>query len=342
MKKSGIEWTDATWNPIRGCSRISEGCRNCYAETVAARFSGAGQPYEGLAEFRVIGHGTDRERREAHWTGAVRLVEDRLEDPLRWKRPRKIFVNSMSDLFHEALPVQDLERVWRVMCSAVRQGHIFQVLTKRAERMAKWVPILMNRIFGPHWAMPAEIWLGVSVENQAAADARIPHLLQTPAAVRFLSCEPLLGPLDLAGLWSTCPGCGGSGSRAGFYFSEDNSGPCEDCNASGGFDEPQIDWVIAGGESGPGARPCDVAWIRSVVEQCQAAAVPVFVKQFGAFVRHNPPAAQWPAGTEFEHLEAQKGKTALRVCLKHKKGADLGEWPQDLRVREFPEVSHVG
>lgn len=443
-EKTGISWTDATWNPVRGCSKVSPGCAHCYAERVAVRFSGPGQPYEGLA---------DRER--GRWTGAVRMVHEHLADPLRWRRPRRIFVNSMSDLFHEGLSNEEIAAVFGVMAAAPR--HTFQVLTKRARRMRdalndtnfrrlvemfaqvaaadrieeyfapervlgleQWPGyaitskgrvisnrrgpdrdmkfefgeqgharvmlyrdgvgqrVLVHRLVleafdrapkdgeqGCHitgdaknnalwnlrWGSQADnwrdrkrhgnrrsytkltteqvrdirarcgagesayavakdfgisdtqarnivasrqwspedgsewplgcVWLGVSVENQAAADERIPELLGTPAAVRFLSCEPLLGPVDvaLAAINERCAECG---ERVRGY----NNGcvgmySCG-CTTEGAEDGDLIkmpDWVIAGCESGPGARPCEVDWLRSLRDQCEAANVPFFLKQ---------------------------------------------------------------
>lgn len=224
--KSSIEWTDATWNPIRGCSRVSEGCRHCYAERVAARFSGPGQPYEGLALMRSDG---------PHWTGKVRLVEEALELPLRWKKPRRIFVNSMSDLFHEGLTDYEIGLVFDVMVQAKR--HVFQVLTKRPERMRNFV--------NSHWPVEeSHIWLGTSVEDQETAEARIPFLLDTKAAVHWISAEPLLGPINFNSI-------------------------------------TPLDWVVVGGESGPRARPMHPEWARSVRDQCKGAGVPFFFKQWG-------------------------------------------------------------
>ncbi len=173
-QKNGIVWTDETWNPLRGCSRVSEGCRNCYAESVARRFDGPGLPYEGL-----IASG-------GQWNGQIKLVPEKLDEPLRWQRPRRIFVNSMSDLFHPNVPNEYIDRVFAVM--ALASQHTFQVLTKRPERMLEY----LNR----RTTMP-NVWLGVSIENQVTADERIPLLLQTPAAVRWVSAEPLLRPVDL-------------------------------------------------------------------------------------------------------------------------------------------------
>lgn len=254
---NGIAWTDATWNPIRGCSRVSEGCRNCYAEGFAARFSGEGRPFEGLARF-VNGR--------PQWTGEVELVPEHLEDPLRWKKPRKVFVNSVSDLFHEKLKLQTIADIWAVMVLA--DGHTFQVLTKRAERMhsvlmgderAEFAHLVDESLEdlcldrglsrSPSYQLDApNIWIGVSVENQEAAHERLPALLEVPAAVRWVSAEPLLGPLDLS------PWILG------------------------------IDWVVAGGESGSKARPMHPDWVRSLRDQCQASGgTAFFFKQWGSW-----------------------------------------------------------
>jgi protein gp37 len=303
---TGISWTDATWNPVRGCSRVSEGCRHCYAERVAARFSGPGQPYEGLARYKLTivnseEHDADN-RRESRWTGSVRFVAEHLADPLRWRKPRRIFVNSMSDLFHERLTNEQIAAVFGVMAAAPH--HTFQVLTKRAKRMREWfawvgsqgsesrwhgaVLTCARRAFDylewdsrlnretEHrgWPLP-NVWLGVSVEDQAAADERVPELLATPAVVRFLSCEPLIGAVDLT---HRSPNRALIGATARRVFRD-----------AGGIDEPgipghlkpppSINWMIAGCESGPSARPCDVAWLRSLRDQCASAAVPFFLKQ---------------------------------------------------------------
>jgi protein gp37 len=216
--QSKIEWTDATWNPVRGCTKISPGCKHCYAETFAERFRGVpGHPYE---------QGFD-----------LRLVPEKLTDPLRWTKPKMIFVNSMSDLFHEDVPDDYIARVARVM--ELANWHTYQVLTKRSERMRDLLQTKL-RMFGelPH------IWWGVSVENRRHGLPRMDHLRAAPAAVRFLSIEPLLedlGRIDLDG----------------------------------------IHWVIVGGESGPGARPMEKAWVVSIRDQCRAAKVPFFFKQWG-------------------------------------------------------------
>ncbi|WP_291295853.1 DUF5131 family protein [Elioraea sp.] len=280
---TGIEWTDATWNPVRGCTRVSEGCRHCYAETLAARFSGPGQPYEGLAGRVTHPDGTS----EARWTGRVRSVKELMGEPTRWKKPRRIFVNSMSDLFHEAVDEAIIDSVFAVMGLAPQ--HTFQILTKRPERMVRYFKS-RPADHGP-WRL-ANVWLGVSVEDQATADARIPPLLQTPAAKRFISAEPLLGPVDLDRI-------------AAPQHTPEDSGWAFDCLATGDtyrlFEEDgrysnsgdgpyrdhRLDWVIVGGESGPGARPMHPDWARSLRDQCAAAGVPFFFKQWGAWAHED-------------------------------------------------------
>jgi len=299
--KTNIEWTDATWNPIRGCSRVSEGCRNCYAETVANRFKGQGQPYEGL-----IASG-------GQWNGQIKLVYEKLIEPLRWQRPRRIFVNSMSDLFHENVPFEYIASVFAVMSVTTR--HTYQVLTKRPARMLEFFDWALHaqdfdgewkklqpdryeadrfqcgdRIF-EHWPLWIEwdkcgydncgpawpyqnIWLGVSVEDQSTADERIPLLLQTPAAVRWISAEPLLGPINLnhldadaAGNRDLCQINALTGDHS------DMGRPCPDV--------AHLNWVVVGGESGPGARPMHPDWARSLRDQCAAAGVEFLFKQWG-------------------------------------------------------------
>lgn len=233
--RTNIEWTDVSWNPVRGCSRVSRGCEHCYAERQAARFaglpSGSNAPFSGFVQI-ANGH--------PQWTGKVELIESKLEEPLHWRKPRKVFVNSMSDLFHEALSFEQIAQVFSIMVRAPQ--HIYQILTKRAERMLEFSQWAKSQFPGGWWPYP-HIWLGVSVEDRSNKD-RIEYLRETPATVRFLSIEPLLediGQLDLRG----------------------------------------IHWVIAGGESGPKARPPHPGWVRSVRDQCQAAGVPFFFKQWG-------------------------------------------------------------
>lgn len=225
MGDTTIEWTDKSWNPVTGCSKVSTGCKNCYAERIFHR------PYPGRK------------------FGDVRCHPERLEQPLHWKKPCRIFVNSMSDLFHEAIPDEFLWEIFGVMHRA--QRHIFQVLTKRPERMRQ---ALMAWEINLGFFVPRNIWLGVSAEDQPTFDARWSYLEKCPAALRFLSLEPLLGPIDIR-----------------------RSLP----HSKGGCGLVSVHWVIAGGESGPNARPSHPDWFRSVRDQCQAVDVPFFFKQWG-------------------------------------------------------------
>lgn len=281
--KTKIEWADAVWNPVRGCSRVSEGCRNCYAERIAGRFRGPGRPYAGFAQLRSDDGGKSH---GARWTGRVELIPSKLDEPLHWKKPRRVFVNSMSDLFHWNLPNSVIERVFATM--ALASQHQFLILTKRPDRMIDWVRgercldvVLQhwkNRGAGQNtWPLP-NVWLGVSVEDQKTADERIPLLLQTPAALRFVSYEPALGPVDFA-QWLHDSNCNDFRAEE-----EDEYGErCTECICA----EPRevhLDWLIAGGESGPGARPAHPDWFRSARDQCVAAGVPYFFKQWGEWI----------------------------------------------------------
>lgn len=279
-QKSKIEWTDTTWNPIRGCSRISPGCGGsdgggCYAEKLAHRFSGPDQPYEGLTRMTARG---------PRWTGKITLVPELLKQPLHWKQPQRIFVNSMSDLFHEKVPDEFIDRVFAVM--AMAKQHTFQVLTKRPERMRQYINTADGREMTMEsftWPLP-NVWLGVSIENQEAAGERIPLLLQTPAAVRFLSIEPLLEYIDLGRAFP----CG--------YYCDETVGHVD--HPFWSRVNPSIDQVIVGGESGPNARPMHVDWVRSIREQCVTAGVPFFFKQWGEYIPEghiwNDPMAEDP------------------------------------------------
>lgn len=229
---SAIEWTDATWNPVTGCTKVSPACANCYIERTI--------PFRTKRRVFVKGH------------IPLEFHRNRLSQPLNWAYPRMVFVNSLSDLFHPDVPATFIAEVFAVMQRTPQ--HTYQVLTKRADRM---LHLLGDPPSDVAWPLP-NVWLGVSVENQTLADARIPLLLQTPAAVRFLSCEPLLGPLNLTGYVSL-------------------NGKC--FNSAGYTDS--LDWVIAGGESGPRVRPTRIEWARSLRDQCVAAGVPFFWKQNG-------------------------------------------------------------
>lgn len=359
-----IEWTDASWNPVVGCTPVSPGCLNCYAATFAAR--GLHQSYVGLTvrRKREGGRGT-----RAVFNGTVRCLPERLTEPLHWRKPRRVFVNSMSDLFHEAVPFEFIDKVFAVM--ALCPQHTFQVLTKRPERMAeyttdrlrpgpKWhfVSAVIDQLqamgvgkddlpgdfIEPAWPLP-NVWLGTSTEDQKAADERIPHLLRCPAAVRFLSCEPLLGPVHL-GTAKALPifryadqpirsYCGATGRLIGVHPELAGRWQRHDGNM-----QPWVDWVIAGGESGANARPCDVAWIRSIVAQCKAAGVPVFVKQLGSKPYDLPANINaWPVGDAGRGIAEVTlgGRRYICPAMEDPKGGDWSEWPEDLRVREFPE-----
>lgn len=245
-----IEWTNETWNPVVGCSKVSPGCKNCYAERMAYRLGCMGKPYYDMVQ---EGGG---------WNGKVELVKGVLDKPLHWRKPRKVFVCSMSDLFHEAVPDEFIWRVFRKMETA--SWHTFQVLTKRPERMAA---LLDDYLLNVGERQPGgHIWLGTSVENQKWAAKRIPLLLQVSAAVRFVSCEPLLGPVE-----DLC-----RGFRGAYY-----------CLLL-------CHWLIIGCESGPKRRPCKLEWVKRLIDQAHAANVPVFVKQLdiNGRVSHNP--EEWP------------------------------------------------
>lgn len=258
---TAIEWTDETWNPIVGCSVVSPGCTNCYAmKTAAARLDGnpATPHYAGT---------TKQTNGGAVWTGRVMLAPDHiLEKPLRWKSPRRIFVNSMGDLFHWAVPDEWIDRVFAVM--ALAPQHTFQVLTKRAHRMRAYM-VAMRGVGTLHerpWPLP-NVWLGVSAEDQARADERIPELLATPAAVHFVSAEPLLGPIDFTDISP-------NGIQQINALSGHSRTPDTDAFA-------RLGWIIVGGESGPGARPMHPDWARAIRDQCAAAGTAFFFKQWG-------------------------------------------------------------
>lgn len=316
--QSKIEWTDSTWNPVTGCTKVSPGCDHCYAETFAERWRGTpGHHFE---------NGFD-----------VTLRPERLDQPLRWKKPRRIFVNSMSDLFHDAVPDRFIGQVFETMAAA--NQHTFQLLTKRHGRMRsllnQWSEHATKGCYCPPdqggcsapvdvlhgtWPLP-NVWLGVSVENQQWAETRIPALLETPAAVRFISAEPLLGPVDLRKLVVR--------SRVIDCLGGDVTDPSDGAVICG---MPSVlDWVIVGGESGPGARPMHPDWARSLRDQCQGKAAFHF-KQWGAY--------RWIAGSRWN---------AETVCWE-----DHGEYPERVSKKlsgrlldgrtwdEFPQEVSVG
>ena len=296
---SKIEWTEKTWNPVVGCTRVSAGCDNCYAAAMTNRLSAMGQTeYDGLT---VLNGAGDR-----HFNGVVRCLEERLQIPIKRRKPTMYFVNSMSDLFHAKVPPSFLEKVLDVI-EATPQ-HTYQVLTKRPEKMANLMTAYSKTL--------ANLWLGTSIEDQTTANERIPHLLRCPAAVRFLSVEPMLGDIRIAlSQLCECPRTGEVHLR------------CE--HEERETWKPAIQWLIVGGESGPGARPCDVRWIRSIVAQCKAAGVPCFVKQLGS--------APFSAEDRITYKGcAIKSPQGFSRYLNHRKGGDWNEWPEDLRVRQYP------
>lgn len=309
--KTEISWTDATWNPVTGCTKVSEGCDHCYAETIAHRFA-------GMAAYP---NGFD-----------VTLRPERLDQPLRWRRPRRIFVNSMSDLFHADVPDEYIARVFAVMAYAY--WHTFQILTKRPGRMrsllssAEFVELVDREFCSvPDWAArwpdldfaPAahnwnlrrgplsNVWLGTSVENQKWADVRIPQLLATPAAVRFLSCEPLLGPIDLDVMMDVT----GTSSRETMPSA--------------------VDWVIVGGESGPHARPMHPDWARSLRDQCTAAGIAFHFKQWGEWLTGPAGIGLDPNRTPREADGLAAGRVGKRAAGRMLDGRTWDEYPEAAR-----------
>lgn len=294
---SKIEWTEKTWNPIVGCSKVSAGCKNCYAISMAWRLQHiqhSKEKYAGTVEKTAGG--------QLNWTGKVNIIEKEFIKPFTWKKPSMVFVNSESDLFHESIPYGTIRDLFGVM--SVCKEHTFQVLTKRPQRMVeffKWFeesdPDFQDDPAheaydlcdaygietGCGTAFETEAWplknvcLGVSVENQQTANERIPLLLQVPAAVRFLSCEPLLGPISLDSIDTeiTCPESKYCRIRPLTGIQTDMGRPCPDT--------PKLDWIIVGGESGHGARPLHPDWVRSLRDQCQKAGTAFFFKQWGEY-----------------------------------------------------------
>lgn len=332
---SGIEWTEATWNPIAGCTPVSSGCLHCYAATMSHRLEGMGQEkYRGLT---VLRNGVRT------FNGQIHFDEEALLIPLRRRKPTVYFVNSMSDLFHKDVPFEFIDKVFAVM--ALCPQHTFQVLTKRPKRMAEYLNTARraNHIWQtvgtidpqvleiegtdvqwPH-NIPINVWLGTSVENQQCADERIPHLLKCPAAVRFLSCEPLLSDIVFNEVPHECT------HDEGFAEPDTNVWVCSKCENATGLEG--IDWVIVGGESGPKSRACEVAWIRSIVGQCKAAGVACFVKQLGANPTEEVDGGYDEDGNEFACRPYQEP-----MRIRDKKGGDIAEWPSDLCVRQMPQI----
>jgi protein gp37 len=310
---TGIEWTDATWNPTTGCTKVSPGCDHCYAKTMYERFNGK-DSFE-----------------------SVTLHPKRLTMPLRWRKPRKVFVNSMSDLFHADVPDDYIAQVFAIMSAG---HHTYQVLTKRHARMRSLlstpefrtsVEALRN---GPLWSIPGEmvwplpnVWMGVSVENQKWADIRIPALLDTPAAVRWISAEPLLGPVELNPYWVLGEPTWG---REYPEPTSPNGVLVQDL-----VTKPGLDWVVVGGESGPGARPMHPAWARSLRDQCTHANVPFLFKQWGGWTATAALGAQDGTGrSPWAHREVDAWVNQLdgRTADETTATAEGGSWMGVYRV----------
>lgn len=375
---TGIEWTHrpgtkpATWNPFVGCSLVSPGCTNCYAMGQAARIVDMTAGIEGKKAEDSHYFGTvERVKGRWVWTGKVNRAPAHIFfAPLQWKAPRTIFTNSMSDLWHPEIMDGEIDQVFAIM--ALAPQHTFQVLTKRSERMREYLnqPDVVQRIYtiacdfavelgldvvliadraheplapqGPRvyldtWPLP-NVWLGVSTEDQKRANERIPDLLQSPAAIRFVSAEPLLGGIDFSFLPQDRPGIPNAhiDALAGYATN---------------YGHTRLNLVIVGGESGRGARPLWTPDLRSIVIRCRAAGVPVFVKQLGANVQDRNDAGfdgedddEWEIDVgRVEHdldgaIDGYQG-APVRIHLKDRKGGDPAEWPADLRVRQFPEVA---
>jgi len=314
-----IEWCDETWNPVTGCEKVSQGCKHCYAERQWPRFHGRewvdvplkGQIAETYSEIKTV----NIQRPFTH----VMCHPERLEQPLRWSRARRIFVNSISDLFHEAVPYDFIDHVFAVM--AICPSHTFQILTKRPARMleylaadhrAAYVEGRAKRIARERnasipagktlrWPLP-HVWLGVSVEDQSTADERIPLLLETPAAVRWVSAEPLLGPVDLTRI---VDGRQRRALRRNAIEAKEANPAHAELVASLGPDYPytRIDWVVVGGESGPKARPMHPDWAYSLQSQCESAGVPFNFKQWGEWASAGCPAFGTSKG-EVAHIKS--------------------------------------
>lgn len=340
MADTDIEWATKVWNFVRGCQRVSLGCGGpngvggCYAEKTAYRFSGPGQPYEGLVTLGKHG---------PRWNGKGRFVPEKLTEPLRWQQPRgvdartgrrerhRIFVNSMSDLFFEEFSNEQIAAGFAVMAACPQ--HDFLILTKRPERAAEWfawvgpnrrelindalralVPGQGDRaafptqrhgiVREPGWPLP-NVWLGCSAENQETYNERVPVLVhRCPAALHWVSLEPQIGPIKLRGTGHI-----------------------------------HLGWVVQGGESGPGARPFDIAWAESMRDECRESGIPYFLKQLGAH-----PSFRLDVGTRRGSFWSSYHHTHGDLFCKHladRKGGDMREWPESLRGnREFPEARH--
>ncbi len=328
-----IEWTDKAWNPVTGCTPISEGCENCYATRMSKRLAGRYGYPEAPNSFRVT----------PHW--------DRLKEPLHWQKPRMVFVCSMGDLFHEDISDSFIFAVFLVMSRTRGIGHTFQILTKRPGRMRdliqKWIRDRVTFHEGCTGRIPSFIWLGMTAENQARWDERVPILLDTPAAVRFVSCEPLLEPINISQHLFPFTDC--AHYNQGCTRPENVHGTWENGTPRSGLDscspgkcvfgKRSIDWLIVGGETGQKARPMDPDWARALRDQCQESGVSFFFKNGGQWMRqqeyqeHDPTASGWA-----ERLINSKTTTLngdIFVKMKASRLLDGREW------NELPEVPNA-
>ena len=294
-----IQWSDETWNPIAGCSKVSAGCTHCYALRDATRLAGNPNPKIRDKYAPTVDDGK--------WTGQITFDETALDKPLHWRTPRTIFVNSMSDLFHENVADAWIERIFHAMDLA--HWHRYIVLTKRPKRMAEWVVGVTTQ---------PNVWLGTSVENQDSADERLPYLASISVGGwhTLVSAEPLLGPVGLDHAPDHWLGLTGTYPSTGTTLQID----------------PAINWVIVGGESGPDSRSCDVDWLRSIVRQCRAANVPCFLKQLGSNYC-DAPNGVYGHGTQWPYDMLPAGPF---YRLRDRKGGNPDEWPEYLRVRQTP------
>lgn len=324
--KTRIEWADATWNPVAGCTAVSEGCHNCYAAGLASRFSGEGLQYEGLAK--------QRKGRRPHWTGRIQFNQELMDKPNRWQRPRRIFVCSMADLFHDGVTDEQLDAIFAKMLEVNR--HEYMVLTKRPERMVSYLE--GSDLWNNGEPLDrAHIWFGVSAESQRWADNRIPLLMRAPVVRRFVSAEPLLG--SIASMPLKGYGC----STCHHPMPDNAGGYCPMC-LNGSFAYQQmIDMVIVGGESGPNARPMHPVWVSEIRDQCEAAGTMFFFKQWGEWgpLGQHPHAIEdkrytkvaiTPGGERLSIKEMPGGPHMVKVGKK-KSGAVFG----NRTYQEFPK-----
>jgi protein gp37 len=302
---SNIEWTDETWNPVTGCDKVSQGCKNCYAEKMHKRLGGMGQ-----------------EKYSKPFLGNVLTHEDELMKPYQWKKGKRIFVNSMSDLFHKDVPFEFIVQVYTIMVNTPR--HTYQVLTKRSDRLLEfynWYKSMLPAEYVSQYTSAKNIWVGVSCEDQKTVDERVPYLLQVPAAIRFLSCEPLLERIDITAFGSNLPLDGKiiEWRKPGKYY-----------------EGPKIHWVIAGGESGSKARPMHPDWIRFLRQQCEESNTPFFFKQWGEWIDNQNMPRQYIAENNLKRHVFESGYFSTEVWKLGK--SKTGNTIDGKQYLQFPTV----